>query len=57
MTCTPSTFTTATDGTEHYFKCDECNEAHYFRSEYFAKQWANRHGQVIARTFCTCTNH
>lgn len=49
-----STFTMVNDGTDYLAQCDACNERHYFRSDYFAKQWANRHGQMVARTFCTC---
>lgn len=47
-------YTTANDGTDYLAQCDTCDERHYFRSEYFAKQWMNRHGQIPARTFCTC---
>lgn len=47
-------YTTATDGSLHLARCNGCGERHYFRSTYLAKQWMNRHGQMVARTFCTC---
>lgn len=47
-------YITATDGDQHLAQCNGCGERHYFRSEYFAKQWMNRHGQMVARTYCTC---
>lgn len=37
-------FSTYTDGTQVRMECDTCHEAHTFKSDYFAKQWANRHG-------------
>lgn len=24
-------------------ECDQCDERHYFKSLYFAKQWSNKH--------------
>ena len=47
-------YTTVTDGDQHLAQCKGCGERHYFRSEYFAKQWMNRHGQMVVRTYCTC---
>lgn len=41
MTC--QTYHTVTDGTETLAQCDQCQERHYFKSLYFAKNWANAH--------------
>lgn len=41
MTC--KTYHIVTDGTETLAQCDQCQERHYFKSEYFAKNWANAH--------------
>mgnify|MGYP003560699548 CR=1 FL=1 len=30
-------------------ECNSCKEAHTFKSDYFAKQWANRHGVIPIR--------
>lgn len=40
-------FTTATDTDQHLAQCDTCGERHYFKSDYFAKQWMNRHATGI----------
>ena len=30
-----------------HFRCTGCNEGHTFKSDYFAKQWANRHATGV----------
>ena len=40
-------FDTHTDGSQVRMTCAGCNEGHTFKSDYFAKQWANRHATGI----------
>ena len=39
-----SHFDVYTDG---HFRCASCGEGYTFKSDYFAKQWANRHAMGI----------
>lgn len=41
MTC--KTYLTASDDSQTLVQCDQCHEKHYFKSLYFAKNWANAH--------------
>ena len=41
MAC--KTFHTVSDGSKTLAQCDQCHERHFFKSEYFAKNWANAH--------------
>lgn len=50
MACT-GTFSRWEDDTKAvHMRCDDCREGHTFKSDYFAKQWANRHGHMFVRT-------